>query len=151
MEKAIYFDLDGTLADLYNFKNWLPLLKTSSTVPFIKAKPLYDMTKLSNILQNLQSKNWKIGVISWLPLNATKKYEDRVRYAKKLWLKKYLNIKFDEIHFTKYGKDKTRYAKIKKAILIDDDIKNVNNWILKGGQAFYPNENLLQDLQKMEK
>ena len=57
MEKAIYFDLDGTLADLYNFKNWLPLLKTSSTVPFIKAKPLYDMTKLSNILQNLQSKN----------------------------------------------------------------------------------------------
>ena len=150
MEKAIYFDLDGTLADLYNFKNWLPLLRASKTEPFIKAKPMYNMTELSNILQKLQSQNWSIGVISWLPMNATKKYEDRVRYAKKVWIKKYLNIKLDEIHFTKYGKDKFKYAKVKPSFLIDDDKKNVHDWIAKGGKAIFPDTNLFNFLQKME-
>jgi len=145
MTKTIYFDLDGTLADLYNYPDWLPHLRSESVKPFSKAKPLLDMEKFERTLKVLQMKDWKIGIISWLPMGATKKYEDRVRYAKIKWIRKYLpNLKLDEIHLTKYGKDKSFYAQNKHGILFDDNKEIRSSWT---GKAY--NEKNIENILDM--
>ena len=40
MEKAIYFDMDGTIADLYGVDGWLDDLMNESTRPYAAAAPL---------------------------------------------------------------------------------------------------------------
>ena len=46
MTKAIYFDMDGTIADLYGVPNWLDCLIAEKTKPYREAKPLVDMRNL---------------------------------------------------------------------------------------------------------
>ena len=36
---TINFDMDGTIADLYGVKNWLPYLEAEDTTPYAIAKP----------------------------------------------------------------------------------------------------------------
>jgi hypothetical protein len=150
MKNAIYFDLDGTLVDLYNVTDWLPKLKAEDISPFVEAPPIFDNNTVDKILQELKAKNWKIGVISWLPLGATKKYEDRVRYAKKSWLKRNLTFAFDETHFLRYGTEKSKFAKIKKSWLVDDNLEVINNWKKMGGKGILVSNNLLNILSKLE-
>ena len=38
----IYFDMDGTIADLYGVENWLNDLRTERTTPYEIATPLCD-------------------------------------------------------------------------------------------------------------
>lgn len=126
----VYFDMDGTIADLYSVEDWLPLLKGESTHPFLIAEPLLDMENLSVLISELQSLGHKVGVITWTPLGATKKYRGRVRYAKKKWLKKHLpTVEFDDIHVISYGTPKGKFNKFgSEAILFDDNKEVLNDW-----------------------
>lgn len=151
MVKAIYFDMDGTIANLYQIKNWLDKLLACNPAPYHEAEPMYNMEELSNILQELQNKGWQIGVISWLSKNADKVYADRIRYAKKKWLKKHLKINLNELHFTKYGKEKFNIAKHKPGILIDDNEEVRKNWEARGGIAINPTAELLDFLKELGK
>jgi len=38
--KAIYFDMDGTIADFYSVENWLEDLRMENVAPYILAKPM---------------------------------------------------------------------------------------------------------------
>ncbi len=49
----ICFDMDGTIADLYNVPNWLERLQAEDATPYLEAKPLWDMECLNNILMRL--------------------------------------------------------------------------------------------------
>ena len=40
MNKAIYFDMDGTIADLYGVTDWLPMLMNSGSTPYRVAQPM---------------------------------------------------------------------------------------------------------------
>ena len=55
MVKAIYFDMDGTIADLYGVDGWLENLIAEQTKPYRMAKSLIDMRKLGKVLNHLQS------------------------------------------------------------------------------------------------
>lgn len=149
MVKAIYFDMDGTIANLYQIENWLEKLLAKNPSPYHEAEPMYDMEKLSNLLSQLQSQGWQIGIISWLSIGAEKLYADKIRYAKKKWLRKYFTIDFDELHFTKYGKEKSDVAKIKSGILIDDNEEVRKNWEMRGGLAVYPDYTLFDFLEEL--
>ena len=83
--RTIYFDMDGTIANLYEVENWLPKLINSDPTPYEEAKPMIDMNDLSNLLKDLQSKGVKIGIVSWLAKNSTKEYDKAVRTAKRKW------------------------------------------------------------------
>ncbi len=64
--KAIYFDMDGTIADLYGVENWLDSLIHEQTKPYRVAKPLVNMRKLGRLLNLLKEQGYHIGIVSWL-------------------------------------------------------------------------------------
>lgn len=138
MMNTIYFDMDGTIADLYGVENWLDYLVARNTLPYEIARPLIRLSSLARILNKLQKQGYKIGVISWLAKNSDTDYDEKVTKAKKEWLKKHLaSVTFDEIHIVKYGTPKQMFAKTENDILFDDEEKNRSNWT---GRAFDVNE-----------
>lgn len=125
---TIYFDLDGTIFDLYGVPNWLERLKAEDATPYLEAKPLVDLIKLADLIKQLQAANIKIGVISWLAKNSSKHYKGLVRAAKREALKR-IQVEFDEVHLVQYGTPKHRVARNQEfRILIDDDENVVKDW-----------------------
>lgn len=134
MTATIFFDMDGTIADLYGVENWLDYLIASDTLPYAIAKPLLKLNSLARILNRLQKEGYRIGIISWLSKSGTEEYNNTVTETKKNWLKKHLaSVHFDEINIVKYGTPKQMFAKTENDILFDDEEKNRNDWT---GKAF---------------
>ena len=146
---TIYFDMDGTIADLYNVENWLPKLRAENPSPYVEAEAMVDTGELQLYLSILQNRGCKLGVISWLSKGSSKSYDKMVRQAKKNWLRKNLpEITFDETHFVKYGTRKDYIAKDKDGILFDDSEEVRNNW---RGIAVNPNtEDIIEFLKKVK-
>jgi hypothetical protein len=129
MEKAIYFDMDGTIADFYGVEGWLDDLIAGHTRPYREAKSLVDMRKLGKLLNTLQGEGWHIGIISWLSKSGTDEYNERVTEVKRKWLAKHLGaVKFDELNIVKYGTPKQKAVKFPLGILFDDEKPNRENW-----------------------
>ena len=130
---TIWFDMDGTIADLYGVENWLPMLRASDPAPYMLAKPLVRLSALARVLNRLQAEGYEIGVISWLSKTGTPRYNAEVTAAKYAWLAKHLpSVDFDEIHIVPYGTPKQLFAK-HNDILFDDEERNRNDWT---GTAF---------------
>ena len=127
MQKAIYFDMDGTVADLYNVSNWLEKLRNSDVSPYVEAAPLIDMEKLNNILQQFVAIGFVVGVISWSAMNGSKEYNKETRKAKKAWIKANMPS-VSEFHVVKYGTSKHTVAKVRGSILVDDNAKVRKAW-----------------------
>lgn len=136
MERAIYFDMDGTLADLYGQENWLDRLHSCDPTVYAEAEPMADMVALKSTLSILKEQGVVIGVISWLAMNSTPEYAKATRQAKRSWLNKHFGEKFfHEVHLVKYGTSKHRVAKIRKGILVDDNREICEKWEKYGGRA----------------
>lgn len=126
MAKTINFDMDGTIANLYGVENWLDYLIASDPYPYIKAKPLVNMSVLARILNRLQREGWKINIISWLSKTSTPEYDKAVTNAKLKWLKTHLkSVAFDNIFIVPYGTPKYTLA---SGILFDDELNNRQMW-----------------------
>ncbi len=127
--KTIYFDMDGTIANLYGVNNWLDKLINKDESPYRDAKPLLRLCTLARVLNTLQRKGHKIGIVSWLAKNSNADYDMRVTEAKMEWLGTHLkSVQFDEIHIVEYGTPKHNIVKDKNGILFDDEEKNRINW-----------------------
>lgn len=135
MEKAIYFDMDGTIADLFGVDNWLADLRNNRTRPYHDARPLWNMRELSKLLRKVQNAGYKIGVISWGAMEASDNFQSRIEKSKKAWLKRHLpSVIWDEIYITRYGVPKSSCG---SGILFDDSRKNRAEWV---GKAYHPND-----------
>ena len=145
MKKEIWFDMDGTIADLYGVEGWLDMLLNENARPYEIAKPLVNMRELAKVLNRLIEKGWEIGVISWLAKNGTNDYNKKVANAKIKWLAKHLkSVKFAKIDIVEYGTPKQIN---RNGILFDDEKQNRENWL---GIA-YNVENIIQVLRELEK
>ena len=134
MTKAIYFDMDGTIANLYGVENWLECLRAYDETPYANATVLLNMQVLARLLNKLQANGYHIGIISWLSKNSNTDYDTRVTQAKRVWLDKHLHsVKFNEIKIVEYGTPKEMVVDYPQGILFDDEIQNRENWF---GQAF---------------
>lgn len=134
MVKAIYFDMDGTIANLYGVDNWLEKIINEDASLYIEALPLLKLNVLARLLNNLQKKGWTIGIVSWLAKNSSENYDIEVAKAKINWLQSHLSsVKFDEINIVPYGTPKEKVVNFPNGILFDDEIQNRENWI---GKAF---------------
>lgn len=132
--RTIYFDMDGTIANLYAVENWLPMLRAEDTTPYTLAEPMVKMNVLARVLNNLKRKGFKVGIVSWTAKNGTTEYNEKVRKAKIEWLKVHLkSVQFDEIHVVEYGTPKHEIVNDKNGILFDDEKPNRDNWT---GTAF---------------
>ena len=59
--RAIYFDMDGTIANLYGVENWLAYLEAEEVTPYLCARPLLNMSLLARYLNRLQREGYQIG------------------------------------------------------------------------------------------
>lgn len=127
--RTIYFDMDGTIANLYAVENWLPMLRAEDTTPYTLAEPMMRMNILARVLNSLKRKGFKVGIVSWTAKNGTTEYNERVRKAKIEWLKNHLkSVQFDEIHIVEYGTPKHEIVNDKSGILFDDEEHNRTEW-----------------------
>lgn len=144
---TIWFDMDGTIADLYGVENWLPMIIASDPTPYTVATPLINMNKLARKLNRLQQAGHKIGVISWLSKNSTPEYDKLVIEAKTRWLNKHLrSVSWDIINIVAYGQNKWETCDC-EGILFDDEQGNRDKWL--NNYAFTP-DRIFDILNEME-
>ena len=135
-EKWIWFDMDGTIADLYGVENWLPMLRAENPFPYANAQPLVNMNILARKLNKLSREGWHIGIISWLSKCSSPSYDEAVIAAKIKWIKTHLkSVTFEEINIVSYGVNKWEVCG--KGILFDDEDKNRETW---EGKAYHPSD-----------
>ena len=129
MTKAIYFDMDGTIANFYGVDGWLTCLENSDPRPYEIASPLLRLSALAKVLNKLQRNGYKIGIVSWLAKNSNEDFDKKVTTAKIHWLKIHMkSVRFDEINIVKYGTPKEEVVNFPNGILFDDEEPNRNNW-----------------------
>lgn len=135
---TIWFDMDGTIADLYKVSNWLPKLRASDPSPYEEAKVLMNMSLLARKLNQVRSCGYSIGIISWGSKEATTAYDEAVTAAKIKWLKIHLrSVTWDTIHIVHYGTAKTNFRTDENDILFDDEVRHRDAW---GDKAYSPND-----------
>lgn len=139
----IYFDMDGTIADLYGVENWLEDLLHEDVRPYREARPLVDMRVLARQLNRLIRAGYSINIISWTSRNGSDSYNEEVRRAKIRWLAKHLrSVQFDNIEVIPYGTPKELYG---SGILFDDEEKNREAW----GEGAYTEKEIFEILKKL--
>ena len=145
MNKTLVFDMDGTIANLYEVENWLEDLRAYNPRPYVIAKPMYDMEMLATVLNTLKGHGWKVVVTSWLSKESNRLYDKQVTKAKLDWLARY-NFPFDEIHIVKYGTRKTSCTKKLGGyqVLVDDNEEVRNDWNL--GSTINANKDIISEL-----
>lgn len=127
--KAIYFDMDGTIANLYAVPNWLPKLRAYDPSPYMDAVPMVHLATLARVLNRLQREGYTLGVVSWLSKDPDPAYGELVSEAKREWLAKHLpSVKWDEIVIVPYGTPKSSVVSMNGGILFDDEAPNREAW-----------------------
>lgn len=135
MEKKIWFDMDGTIANLYGVENWLDMLIAQDPTPYTQAKPMLNMSALARLLHKAQRLGYEIGIISWLSKSSTNEYDNAVTQAKIEWLRVHLpSVEWNEVHIVAYGTPKHTIC---SGVLFDDEQHNRDMW---GKGAFEPCE-----------
>lgn len=145
---TIFFDLDGTIANLYNVPNWLLKLRNSDVSPYEEAAPLFRLNNIARLLNILQKNGIRIGIITWLAKDSNPLYDKAIRRAKRRWLARHLgSVDWDEIHMVKYGTPKTKFRKAANDMLFDDVEEIREKW---GERAYSPEEifSVLRELMK---
>lgn len=144
MEKKIWLDMDGTIADLYAVEGWLPMLRASDPTPYRQAEPMWNMSSLARLLHKAQRLGYEVGIISWLSKESNQEYDNLVTVAKIEWLEMHLpSVVFNEVKIVAYGTPK---HSICSGILFDDEEHNRNMW---GVGAYEPCE-LLEFLRGLK-
>jgi len=138
----IWFDMDGTLADLYAVENWLDKLRAYDASPYADAVPMLHLSALARVLNRLTRQGYEIGIVSWLSKTSTPEYDTAVTAAKMKWLARHMpSVKWNAVRIVPYGTPKSQVAEIgTHDILFDDEEKNIVEWEEAGGWAFSPSE-----------
>lgn len=141
--KNIYFDMDGTIADLYGVPNWLEDLLHEDTRPYAEARPLVNLRLLARLLNKLTREGWTVNVISWTSRNGSPEYNEAVRQVKIRWLETHLrSVHFSRIEILPYGTPKELYG---QGILFDDEAPNREAW----GEGAYSEKEIFEILKKL--
>ena len=124
--KNIYFDMDGTIANLYGVNGWLDDIRNENVRPYREAKPLVNMNSLARVLNRLSRKGYKVSIISWTAKNGSEWYNEAVAEAKREWLRKHLaSVQFENVFIVPYGEPKGNYG---FGVLFDDEKHNRDEW-----------------------
>lgn len=124
----IYFDMDGTIADLYNVPDWLAGLQAGEVSPYLLANPIGDSQQLMNMFNRLKARGYHLGIISWGAKGGTAEYTRAVKRAKVAWLNEHYPQVFEEIHVVKHGTPKHSVVKYRFSYLVDDEANNLKQW-----------------------
>lgn len=141
MIKEIWFDMDGTIADLYGVEGWLDDIKNERADAYKNARPLVNLQVLARLLNRLLRQGYEVGIVSWTARDSSEEYAEIVEEAKRQWLSKHLaSVHFSHIDIIAYGTPKQIG---RNGILFDDEEKNRTSW---NGIA-YDVDNILEILR----
>lgn len=146
MKRTIWFDMDGTIANLYGVTDWLPKLRAYDASPYAEAEPMLNMSLLARYLNKLKAMGYTIGIISWCSKCSNIYYDMDVAAEKQQWLYRHLrSVRWDYIRITQYGTPKQSLMKATDDILFDDNEDIRNEWL---GEAYEPKDifNVLKEL-----
>lgn len=134
--RTIWWDMDGTIANLYAVNDWLPKLRSEDPSPYAEAEVMWNMSQLARLMNRVQKLGYKLGIISWTSRGGSESYNKAVAETKKAWLGQHLaSVKFDSIRIVNYGTPKSVVMNTEDDILFDDEEPNRDNW---EGEAFEP-------------
>ena len=146
MTKAMYFDMDGTIADFYSVNGWLDMLMNCDPTPYEIAKPLLRLSTLARLLNKLQKNGYTIGIVSWLSKEPNPTFDRQVINAKLEWLNVHMpSVEWDEIRIVPHGMPKQKVVDNPFGILFDDEKQNRENW---SGTA-YDVHNIIEILKSL--
>lgn len=134
MATKIFFDMDGTIANLYQKKGWFEAILNEEKGLFSSLEPMFTAEEISRItayLAEMEKDNRvELEVITWTPMNASDNYCQIVAEEKREWLENYFPGFFSQIHILPYGVPK-QYAFTKRCqnmILVDDNAEVLAMW-----------------------
>lgn len=134
--RTIWWDMDGTIANLYAVENWLPMLRAEDTTPYTEAKVMWNMSQLARLMNQAQKLGYKLGIISWTSKGGSDLYNLAIDTAKREWLDTHLaSVNFDYVYIVKYGIPKSLVMQDEDDILFDDEEPNRDAWL---GEAYEP-------------
>ena len=142
----IWFDMDGTIADLYGVRDWLPAIRARDTRPYEIARGIGNLAYIARLLKKARANGHEIGIISWTAKVDDPAYNARIAEVKRAWLARHLPaVTWDTIRVVAYGTDKKTATG--GGILFDDEKPNRDAW---GVGAYEPREivRVLKDLTK---
>lgn len=125
MIKSIVFDLDGTIAALYDVPNWLERLHGNDPSAYLDASPMVDMEQLSNLVERYQAQGVSVEVVSWGAMNSSNAYLARTATAKRQWLKQHLKTRLNAVYVVPYGTPKHSIVPDPDNCVLVDDNKQV--------------------------
>lgn len=149
--RKFYFDMDGTIADLYNENDWLEKLLSETKGLFRNLKVMHDKNRLAAIIEDLQEMGCEVGIITWTPKNVSEDYLKIVENEKIEWVKEHFPM-INEIYVLNYGtpKQKANFKKGKEIFLIDDNEDVLKMWETpKQRKIIKADENLIEKLQAL--
>lgn len=136
MKRTIWFDMDGTLANLYGVENWLATLWEENTAPYIKAEVIGNISQMIPLMIQVQKLGYKLGIISWTRKDSPTSFYEAAKQAKLTWLKEHFaSVSWDRICIERYGTPKNLVMQTEDDILFDDEERNRNAWL---GEAYEP-------------
>lgn len=140
----IWFDMDGTIADLYGVRDWLPAIIARDTRPYEVARGIGNLALIARLLNKAQKNGHEIGIISWTAKGAPAEYNKAVENAKRDWLHKHFpSVTWNEIKVVEYGTNK--HMATGGGILFDDEEPNRKMW----GEGAYDVHNILGVLKEI--
>lgn len=149
--KKIYFDMDGTVYNLYGMENWLEMLRNEEKGAFTLGKPLVDMDKLKRVCIELIGIGYQIGIITWLPMGASLEYSEVCTKEKREWAEENMPY-ISEFYALEYGTPK-QYAPARRAAemwLIDDSKEVRKMWVTeKQRKAIDANNDIIKALERI--
>ena len=144
--KGIWFDMDGTIADLYGVADWLTAIRNGETRPYETAKGIGNLAYIARLLNKVQANGYTVNIISWTAKNGTPAYNKAVETAKRGWLAKHLPaVKWDNIMVVEYGTNKKTATA--GDILFDDEEGNRTAW----GEGAYEPADIVKVLKGLTK
>lgn len=129
MSVKIYFDLDGTVYNLYGIAEWEPKLRAENPNVFREGSFIGDYQDFMSICHKLLEKGVQFGVITWLPMQASEEYERECAEVKREWVKKFMPFVNEFIAQT-YGipKQNAIIKRAKRMYLLDDNTQVCEMW-----------------------
>ena len=141
--KNIYFDMDGTIANLYGVEGWLDDIRAERVRPYAEAKPMVNFSVLARVLNRLTRNGYSVNVISWTARGGSAEYNEAVAEAKRAWLAKHLpSVRFENVFIVPYGTPKQNFG---FGVLFDDEKPNRDRW---NGKA-YDEKNIIAVLKEI--
>lgn len=108
---SIWFDMDGTIAELYKVKDWLPALRSNDWSVYDKCLPRAHFERINAAIEALVENGWQVGVITWASKGiGWDRHLDAIGETKFEWLCRFFPALADgKFACIPYGEDKGLY------------------------------------------